>query len=318
VTIVSQIADYLKEHQRFLITSHSRPDGDAVGSQLAMALALEQLGKEVEIVNRDPFPPVYQALPAIERIRLSETAEGDFDALIILECNNLERSGVAGLERYPAINIDHHPINDQFGVFNWVDPGAAAVAELLFALFEAMEVRLTPDIASNLYAAILTDTGSFQYSNTTARTLEIASKLVRAGVVPAEISQAVLANQTLGRLHLLGKVLQTLTVDDSRRIAWIVLDRATLDSTEAESNDTEGLVNYPLNVEGIQLSAFFREDDNGSIRVSLRSKGKLDVASIASRFGGGGHRNAAGCTVEGDLETARKRVLGALRGLIGS
>ena len=316
--IVQDIAEFIHAHSRFVVTSHERPDGDSIGSQLALAEALEQLGKHVEIFDADPYPPNYRSLPRIERIRIGEPVQGDFDALIVLECSNLERSGVKGLDSYPSVNIDHHPINDLFGVINWVDPGASAVAEMLYQVLSELGTNITVEIATNLYAAILTDTGSFQFSNTTAETFRVASSLVSAGAEPAEIAQAVLMSQSEARIRLVGRLLDTLEFDPGREIAWVRLDRDMFTETGAAQNDTEGLANYPLSVDGVKLCAFFREEGPGEYRVSLRSQGDLDVGRIASRFGGGGHRNAAGARLLGSFEEVRRTVVDALRELLAS
>jgi phosphoesterase RecJ-like protein len=245
-----------------------------------------------------------------------DRAEGDYEVLFVLECNNLERTGISNLECYPIVNIDHHPKNDHFGKYNWVDPSAAAVGELVFSLIKSLLGELTPEIATNLYVAILTDTGSFQFSNTSAKTFSIAAELVDAGADPAEIAQAVLMNQDESRIRLLARVLQTLEFDTSRRIAWIHLDRRMLLETGASASDTEGIVNYPLSVEGVLVSAFFREEQDGSYRVSLRSKDGSDVSAVAEQFGGGGHENAAGLSANGSLAEVKAKVLERLLALL--
>ncbi len=316
MSIVADIASFLLEKNNILITSHARPDGDSVASQLALALALRQLGKSVDILNADPCPPNYRSLPGIELLRVGRRAEGRFDALVVLECNNLERTEIENLEGYPTVNIDHHPVNDQFGLLNWVDASASAVGEMLFHLFGAMPLRLTPEIAANLYTAILTDTGSFQFSNTRAETFRVAAELVSAGADPGRIAQTVLMSQAESRLRLLARLLGTLELDDGRGVAWVTLDRKMLEETGAAENDTEGLANYPLSVDGVQVCAFFREVDPRSYRVSLRSKGDLDVSRLARRFGGGGHRNAAGLKLDGDYGEIRDLIVRELQALI--
>ena len=315
---VKEIVQFIFQHDRFVLTSHVRPDGDSIASQLAMAEALEQLGKHAEIYDRDPFPPNYRSLPGVERIHVGEPVKGEFDAVIVLECANLKRADVEGLDAFPAINIDHHPVNDMFGVLNWVDPSASAVGEMLYLLFSELGTQFTPDMATNLYTAILTDTGSFQFSNTTARTFRIASDLVSAGADPAWIAQVVLMSQSEARVRLIGRLIDTLDFDSSRKIAWVRLDREMFTETGAARNDTEGLVNYPLSVDGVELCAFFREEHPGEYRISLRSQGDLDVCSVASRFGGGGHRNAAGVTLQGSFEEVRRTVIDALSELLAT
>ncbi len=318
MTPEQSIVEFLRPCRRVLITSHARPDGDSIGSQLALALGLEQIGKQVDIVNADPHPPNYRRLPGIERIRLQDRVNGDWDCVVLLECNNLERSGVQGLERYPAVNIDHHPSNDHFGVVNWVDPDCAAVAQMVLPVLRGLQVAITPDIATNLYVGILTDTGSFRFSNTTPAAFRAAAELVEAGADPAATAEEVLMRQSESRLRLMAALLSTFGRDPSGRIAWVTLTRDMLAQTGAAANDTEGLVNYPLSVDGVVVCAFVREEPDGSTKVSLRSKGDLDVGQVAEAFGGGGHRNASGFSFPGSVEQARREIVARLLALVES
>jgi phosphoesterase RecJ-like protein len=315
--ILRDIAAFIQRYDNFLITAHSRPDGDSIGTQLALSAALRQHGKQAVIVNADPFPPSYRNLPGAGDIQIAPSVSADsYQALIILECANLERTGLEGLEGLPTANIDHHPVNDYYGEINWVDPTAAAVGEMLYTLLVSMGWDVSPDIATNLYAAILTDTGSFQFSNTTAATFQTVSQLVLAGAQPSEIAEEVLLRQSEARLRLIARLLSTLEVNHGGKIAWIRMDQQMLDQTGAKLHDTEGLVNYPLNINGVQLCAFFREEGTRGYRVSLRSKGELDVGQVAQEFGGGGHRNAAGLSVSGTFDEARDAVVASLRRLL--
>ena len=314
--MMNEIAEYLRTHDHLVVTSHSRPDGDALGSSLAVAQGLEQLGKSVRVVSADPPPSNYADLPGVEALAVTGQLDpGDSQAVIVLECNNLVRTGVSGLADLTVINIDHHPGNEEFGRYNWLDPTAAAVGEMVYLLLLDLGVQITKEIATNLYVAVLTDTGSFQFSNTTAETFRIAGELVAAGVEPGQVSQSVYFSQPLARLRLLGEILETLEVHPSGRIAWIHLRQSALQRTGAASSDTEGLVNYPLSVGGVEVCAFFREEPGGGYRVSLRSKNEHDVGAVASLFGGGGHRNAAGLSVGGDFAEARRKVVGSLENL---
>lgn len=312
MSVPEAIIDLIQNNNRFLVTSHQRPDGDSIGSQLALANGLRELGKVADIVNADPSPKNLDFLPGVEKIRTDSRAGNNYEVVIVLECNNFERTGIEGLGKLASINIDHHPKNDHFADVNWVDPGASAVGILVFELLEELAVSITPAIAINLYVAILTDTGSFQFSNTNAETFAVARKLVSAGADPGQIAQSVMMNQSESKLRLLARLLATLEFDTSRKIAWITLNQEMLEATGATSEDTEGAVNYPLSVEGVLLCAFFREESPNSFRVSLRSKDGLDVGSVAESFGGGGHRNAAGLSVEGSFEEVRDRVLSQL------
>ncbi len=314
--ILREIAEFIHRKDRFLITSHAGPDGDSLGTALALAEALDQLGKTVDVVNADPVPRMYESLPGIDRVIVSSEVKASYDALIVLECCNLERTGVEGLERFAAVNIDHHLKNDEFGELNWIDPKAAAVGEMIFLLFGELGVRITPEMASNLYVALLTDTGSFHFSNTTAETFRVAGELVSAGADPAQIAQTVLMNQPESRLRLLCRVLSSLEFDSSGRVAWLSLTQEMLEKTGSSADDSEGMVNYALSVEGVRVCAFFKQKRAQFYRVSLRSRGDEDVSEVAQHYGGGGHRNAAGMSLEGPFEEVRDRVLNRLTSLV--
>ncbi len=306
---MQEISKFIREHQEFAITAHARPDGDSLGSELALAAALKQLGKQVEIVNADPHPQAYLGLPGIDHIRRDRRLRGKYDAVFVLETNELARTGLTGLDQHFIINIDHHRNTLPFGNLNFVDANAAAVGEIIFELIRQLGVLITPDIATNLYVAILTDTGSFQFSNTTAHTFRVAEQLVLAGAKPAEIAQSVYMSHPKSKLRLLARVLETLALDPSERIAWVLLTQEMLKETGANPTETEGLVNYPLSLEGVVAVAFFREEGSNRYRVSLRSKDNFDVASVAEYFGGGGHTNAAGLWVDGTFEEVRDKVI---------
>ena len=312
---LDDIIQFIKDHDRFVITSHARPDGDAIGSELGLALMLEKLGKTAHIFNADPHPRPYQSLPGIERIQVTHKVEGNYDGLFVLECNDLQRSNLQGLDQYFVISIDHHPKTEPFGDLNWLDDSAAAVGEMIYELAEPLQVQLTPEIATNLYVAIFTDTGSFQYSNTRAKTFLITGDLVNHGASPAAIAQAVYMTRPYARLQILGMLLNTLQIHSSR-IASITLTQEMLEKTGASANDMEGIVDYPLSMEGIDLAAFFREEAQGRYRVSLRSKNHYDVSTVAERFGGGGHKNAAGLAVEGSFQEVVEKVVLELEKLV--
>ncbi|MGH9342001.1 MAG: DHH family phosphoesterase [Acidobacteriota bacterium] len=314
--MLDQITRFINEHRRFAITSHERPDGDSLGSSLGLALALQAMGKRADVFQADPSPQAYSSLPGASEIQLTRRLEAAYDGLFILECSGLSRTGIAGLESYPVINIDHHPKAQLYGDLNWLDISAAAVGEMVFELVRALGIALTPEISTDLYVAILTDTGSFQFSNTTARTFKIAGELVSAGADPGKIAQAVYMNEPHSKVQLLGKILNTIQIHPSRKISWIHLTQQMLSQVGASQNETEGIVNYPLAMEGIEMVAFFREQPDGTYRISLRSKNEHDVGSVAENFGGGGHKNAAGLTVTGNFEEVRDRVVAELQKLL--
>jgi phosphoesterase RecJ-like protein len=295
------IAAELRRRQRFVIVSHSRPDGDAIGSSFAMAYALRELGKDVRVVTSDlPAPPLL-GQPGVTAIEVTSAVDDPGDAVIVMECGDLARTGVAGLDRGFVINIDHHPGNTLYGAMNWIDESAAACGEMVFTLIEALGVPLTLEMATHIYVAILTDTGSFHYSNITPRTFEISRRCVEAGVVPPVIARSIFDNNKLGRLKLYGAVLSGMELDASGRIALIAVDRQLALDCGGTYEDTEGINNLPLTVKEILAVAFFKEAGDDEWRVSLRSKDRIDVNAVAKALGGGGHKNASGCTVHGTL-----------------
>jgi len=304
---VQQIVDVIRSRERFVISSHARPDGDSIGSQMAMAYALRALGKEVLIVNADPAPPPLQQFPGVDDIVLATKIDGMFDAAIIMECGDLTRTGVEGLDRCLVINIDHHPDNTSYGAINWFDAGAAACGEMVFDLVAALGVRLTVNIATHIYVAILTDTGSFHYSNISPRTFDICRRALEAGVDPVRVARNVYDSNNLGRLKLFGAVLSTMQIDATGRIAIVYLDHEMARAAGGTYEDTEGLINLPLTVKEIQAVVFFKQIEGEQYRVSMRSKGEIDVSSVAKEFGGGGHKNAAGCTVSGGIDQLQKQ-----------
>ncbi len=313
---ILQIVEALCARRRFVLSSHSRPDGDSIGSQLAMAYALQAMGKEVTVVNADPAPPPLMAFPGVPEIRIATSADGDFDAAIIMECGDLKRTGVTGLERFFVINIDHHPGNTGFGQINWFNAGAAACAEMVYEVVRALDVPLSKTIATHIYLAILTDTGSFHYSSMSARTFDICRECLEAGVDPAQVARMVFDSNNLGRLKLFGAVLNLMQIDPSGRIATLHVDHEMTLAAGGTYEDTEGLVNMPLTVKNIVASVFFKQEQGNEYRVSLRSKGDIDVNAIAKAYGGGGHKNASGCTLTGALDELQTTLARQLDGAI--
>lgn len=311
--VIARIADEIRARRRFLLTSHIRPDGDAIGCELALAGALRALGKQVTIVNRDPTPDFLAWMPGADRIQVADRADGEFDAAIVLECGDLTRTGVAGIEGLFVINIDHHVGNTLYGAVNWFDQSVAACGELVQRVIDALDVALDREIAYGIYVALLTDTGSFHYSGVTPRTFDIARRTLEAGVDPVAVARQVFDSNTVGRIHLWGAVQQAMELDASGRIAVLHLDQEMARRAGATYDDTEGLINVPLTVRDIVSVVFFKESDGGAYRVSFRSKGAVDVNAVAGSFGGGGHKNASGCTVQGPLDAVKPAVLQQLR-----
>ena len=303
----ARVAAEIRSRQRFVISSHVRPDGDAIGSQLAMALALRGMGKDVRVVNRDPAPPAMASFPGVAAIELAGRVDDPGDAVIVMECGDLTRTGVQGLERGFVINIDHHLDNTTYGAINWFDPSAAACGEMVFDLVCELQAPVTPDIAAHVYLAILTDTGSFHHSHISSRTFDICRRCVDAGVDPSVIASTIYDSNHLGRLRLFGTILSRMALDPSGRVATLTIDRGLAHETGGTYEDTEGLINFPLTVQEIEAVVFFKEHGPDDWRVSMRSKGAVNVNAIAREFGGGGHKNASGCSATGHLEELKRR-----------
>ena len=305
---LSRIRDTLLDGHSFLLTSHARPDGDSLGSQLALAGALRQLGKQVRIINSDPAPAFYGFLPDLSTIEIAASVEAPFDAVVVLECSTLSRPGVAGLERRQIINIDHHAGNGMYGDINWHDVSACACAEMVFELIEALGAHLTPAIATHLYVAILTDTGSFRHANITARTFEICRRAAETEVDAAGVAAQIYNNGSLGRVRVTGMLLDRMQLEDEQRIAVLSVNDAMLTAAGCDSDDMEGIVNLPLAARAVRAVIFLKDTDQG-LRVSLRSKDAVDVRQVAVSYGGGGHLNAAGCTIEHPTPDTRGQMI---------
>lgn len=303
----------LRQKERFLLTAHARPDGDAIGSLLALWMLLQQMGKHAEMQLYDRVPMIYRTLPGAENIRHAAGISGaqDFDAVVLLECDGTERSRIQGLSGQFLINIDHHTSGRDFADINWIDTKASAVAEMIHRLAMAADLPITPPIATCLYTALLSDTGSFCYERTSAETFALARNLVELGASPARIAQDVYFSNPASKMRLLGTALTTLQREG--RIAWLWVTHSDMIRVGAVEEDCEGIVNYAIGISGVEVAVFLRELPDHRVRLSLRSKGKMHVAEVAERFGGGGHDNASGCTLEGPLYSAMDRILEELR-----
>jgi phosphoesterase RecJ-like protein len=312
---IGAILETIRRGERFLVCSHSRPDGDAVGSMLAFGMLLEQMGKRADLVTADRIPAVYRGLPRAETIQTVLRAHGPCDAAILLECDGLERTRLRGLEEFYQINIDHHATGQAFAHLNWIDRDAASVGELVYRVVKAAGATLTPEMATCLYTTILTDTGGFCYGGTRPSTFELAAELARAGADPIGIAQEIYFSIASSKLLLLGAALSNLHREG--RLAWLWVTHRDMQRTCAAEEDCEGIVNYAISIADVEAAVFLRELPEGRIRTSLRSKGRVDVASIAARLGGGGHENAAGVTLDGPLERAREEILTELRPAVG-
>jgi len=306
-----EILRILRQGERFLICSHSRPDGDAVGSMLALAMLLEQMGKQAHLVTADGIPVLYRRMPGAENIRTAIRVDGRYDAAILLECDSVERTKLRGLEELFLINIDHHVSGRRYANLNWIDRGAASVGELVHRLVQAAGAAVTPEMAACLYTTVLTDTGCFTYGAVNERTFALARGLALAGADPIAVARDVFYSVPASKISLLSAALANLRREDSLAWLWVTLE--DMRGAHAAEEDCEGIVNVALSIEGVEAAAFLRELPENGIRVSLRSKGRVNVAAIAEKLGGGGHENASGCTLEGSLAHAFEVILAQLR-----
>jgi phosphoesterase RecJ-like protein len=311
--VLSQVVELIETKNSFGITTHIKPDGDGVGSSLGLCWLLRSLGKSAEVIVHGEVPPAYRSLPGADEIRDVKRVDSKYDAVFIIECSDLTRPGIEGLGEEFTVNIDHHATSEHFGTINWIDSTASAVGEMIYNLCKAIGGRVTKEIAECVYMALVTDTGSFHFSNTTDRTLKVASELIKAGVKPASISEAVYNNYPWSRVELMRRVMATIKRHDEGRIAVM---RQTLEMRReagAIDGDNNGFVNIPLTAREVLASIYMREIGENKYRVSLRSKGDISVARVAEKFGGGGHNNAAGCTVEGEWDEAESELVSKLR-----
>jgi bifunctional oligoribonuclease and PAP phosphatase NrnA len=299
---VADIARRIRECRRIAITSHLRPDGDSVCTSLALAMIGESLGKEMTVVNRDPTPVPFSHFPDARRIRIGQIDPKAHDAIILLECADVSRSGQESLGDSFKINIDHHYSNFTYADINWVDAEAPAVGEMILALGERLDVTMGPEIAENLYTAIVSDTGSFQFSNTTARAFAACQKLVALGASPIRVSERLYANNSPEKILLLGHVLSTLRMSAGGAIASVTMFRKNLSDLGLKEIDTEDITTLARSIKGVEMVLFFKEMEPGVFRVSLRSKGNANAAKVAEHFGGGGHVHASGFTAHGPYE----------------
>jgi phosphoesterase RecJ-like protein len=304
------LLEALRGARRLVLTSHRNPDGDALGSEIGLARLLRQLGKEVVVWNRDAYPAVYAPALLGEVIHLGPEPPPGFpeaiDAAVVLECPGLERTGLEDLlGAVPLLNIDHHLGNDGYGAEQWIDTEAPSVGAMVYRLVHALGLELDAGTADALYLTLVTDTGGFRFSNATAEAFEVAARLVKAGASPERVGSWVYESQPLAYLRMLGDMLQTLELFADGRLATVQLTHEMVERSGAAPGDAEGLIDHPRSLAGVEAVALFKEQEGGGHKVSLRSRGTLDVERVARRFGGGGHQNAAG--FKSDLEGDRLR-----------
>jgi bifunctional oligoribonuclease and PAP phosphatase NrnA len=311
--VLSQVVELIENKQKFGITTHIKPDGDGVGSSLGLCWLLRSLGKSAEVIVRGDIPLAYRSLPGADEIRNIEKIDNDYDAVFVIECSDLQRPGIDGLDTQFTVNIDHHATSEHFGTVNWIDSTASAVGEMIYNLVKAIGGRVTREIAECVYMALVTDTGSFHFSNTTDRTLKVASELIKAGARPAAISEVVYNNYPWSRIELMRQVLATVKRDESGKVASMRQTLKMREEAGAVDGDNNGFVNIPLAARDILACVYMREVGEQVYRVSLRSKGDINVAKVAERWGGGGHRNAAGLRIEGDWDAKEGELVEAVR-----
>jgi phosphoesterase RecJ-like protein len=316
---IAELQRIIAHHQSFFITSHARPDGDAIGTSLAMMHLLDALDKRSVVAFADPIPATYGTLPGVERI-VHQLPSMPPEAAIILECDSVARTGFdpdefATMRPGKVLNIDHHRSGRAYADFNWIDESACAVATMIYDLTLAMGVPITREMATCLYTAVLTDTAAFTHSGTMASTFSLAEHLIQCGADPNGIAQQVYHSNSVGKIRLLGSALSNMQIDGE--VAWTLITEDEIRQAGAQVEDCEGVVNYLIGIAGVRAAAFLREvarpGDRSQFRLSLRSKGEVDVAHVAEQLGGGGHRNASGCTLEGPADTATSRIVTALQ-----
>jgi len=304
--VLKKIAQVLKKNNTFLITTHLYPDGDAIGSEIVFLELLQYLGKKAVAVNDTPLPSLYKFLPGSEKITTKFPRNFKPEVVIALDTPAIHRLGriKEHVEKTPfIINIDHHISNTKYGHINWVKVSASAVAEEVISLLEYLKVKIKPRWATCLYTAILTDTGSFRYMNVTPSTHRIAARLIECGVRPEKVAQHIYEANTLKRLHSISRALKNLKVTPNGEIAWI-----SISSYEKYESD-EDIVVYPRSLKSVKIAILFRELKFNRVKISFRSKGRVDVNRLAQRFGGGGHPAASGCVVKGRLNSVKKKIL---------
>jgi phosphoesterase RecJ-like protein len=310
---IVELLGLIRDRHSFLVTSHARPDGDAIGSSIGMMHLLEAMGKEVVVAFADPIPEPFNCLDGVERI-VHELPAVAPDAVIILECDCVARTGFQQIPAGLTLNIDHHLSGRNYADFNWIDASACAVGALVYEVAIAAGIPISTPMADSLYTAVLTDTGSFNYPATNAATFALADHLVQCGTNPNRIAQAMYFSNPVSKVVLLGTALSNMVIQDE--VCWSVISQEDMHRAGASVEDCEGVVNHLIGMAGIEAAILMRQQpDHDEYRLSLRSKGigKVDVALVAEHFGGGGHRNASGCTQHGTAPAIIERVVQNIR-----
>lgn len=309
------VIDRLTESQAIFLSTHINPDGDAIGSLIALGLGLQQHGKHIYLYNASPIPAVYRFLPGVQLVQQVLPESSAWDTAVVLDCGTLDRIGVAvdfvlGLPQ--VINIDHHVTNTNFGQYRLVDSTACSSAEIVYRLLKKMAITIDAAIAMSIYTGILTDTGSFRFANTNSAAYTICSEMVQAGVDPYTVAQHVYGTYSLGRIKLLNMALDSIEISVNGKLSLMTLTQDMFRETDTNPEDVDGMINYAKRIEDVKVAALIMENENGAVQkryhVSLRSDGTVDVAEIAASFGGGGHFSAAGFGVESSLKALKKTI----------
>lgn len=315
---IPEVLERIRRGKNFLITSHMNLEGDALGSEIAVSYLLRKMKKKCFICNSSPIPRIYNFMPSLNIVQTADRKIKNFDTAIVLDCSDLERTGKVKdfvTKSGSIINIDHHVDNKKFGDVNWVKPEASSVGEMIYELFKKAKISLNKDIALCLYAAILTDTGSFRYRNTSSATHMITGHLLEYGIRPEEVFKKIYESHKLSRMKLLGIVLGGLMVE--KGVAWITVSDDMLKKTRSSLDDVEGFIEMAASIEGIKVAVLFQEIEREKIKIGFRSRGNVNVCKIAAYFGGGGHFAASGCILRENLKTAQREVLSKIRKYLG-
>lgn len=309
---LADVATALQQSRNLVVSGHIMPDGDSIGSTLALGLALEKLGKKVTMICSEPVPETYQFLPGADRIQ-QELPPSDYDTLVMVDCSVQERLAkqLHGLlkDGITVINIDHHVSTDTFADINYINSHAAATGEIIYDLLVNMGIDIDQPIALNLYTAIVTDTGSFRYESTTPATHRRVADLLDKGIQVGQVSKLIFDEKPIETINILKTVLPTLSISPCGKVAWISLDWATKEKLQAKDEHTENLINYPRQIKGVEVALFFKALSRETVKVSLRSNHYVDVNKLAGNFGGGGHKRAAGCQIQGDFADIKDAVI---------
>lgn len=313
---LDELIQPLKAVNKIVIVGHMAPDGDSIGSVLAMGLALERLGKEVFMITSDPLPETFSFLPGYERYKGVRDFPARFDLALALDCSDLKRCGEdlsLLMETAPLlVNIDHHISNQYFAKYNYVNPKAAATGEIVYQMVQKLGVKIDRDIATCIYTAIVMDTGSFKFDNTSCLSHRIAADLIELGVPVSKVNTRLFEEKPFVNLKLLGEALKSLKMTPCHRVAWMSISRETMEKLGAKEEQTDGIINYPKSIEGVEVGLLFREIEADKVKVGFRSKGQVDVNQVAGQFNGGGHPRAAGAIIMGNFHEIEEKVVDAV------